>query len=77
MLMAGLTDGSRKIHAKASDMASHVFDLSEDGFVSLRLQGSGDIYLQQQGRQLVAEHLQESNADGMAATFRILDASTR
>ena len=77
MLMAGLTDGSRNIHANASNLASHIFELPEDGFVSLRLQGSDGIYLQQQGRHLVAEQLQDSNAYSMGATFRMLDASTR
>ena len=77
MLMAGLTDDSRKITANASDLASHVSEISTEGLVSLRLQGSPSVYLQQLGIHVVAGPLQQGNAAAMAATFRMLDISTR
>ena len=77
MLMAGLTDDTRKITANASDLASHVSEISTEGFVSLRLQDSSDVYLQQMGTQVVAGTLQQGNAAAMAATFRMLDISAR
>ncbi|DBA96514.1 hypothetical protein WJX77_003023 [Trebouxia sp. C0004] len=75
MLLAGLTDDSRKITANASNLASHVSEVSTEGLVSLRLQGSPDIYLQQLGTQVMAGPLQQGNAAAMAATFRMLDIS--
>ncbi|KAA6427609.1 MAG: hypothetical protein FRX49_02272 [Trebouxia sp. A1-2] len=75
MLMAGLTDDSRKITANASDLASQVSEASTEGLVSLRLQGSPNTYLQQLGTQIVAGPLQQGNAAAMAATFRMLDIS--
>ncbi len=77
MLMAGLTDDTRKITANASDLASHVSEVSTEGLVSLRLQGSPNTYLQQMGTQVVAGPLQQGNAAAMAATFRMLDISAR
>jgi len=77
MLMAGLTEDSRKITANASDLASHVSQVSTEGLVSLRLQGSPNIYLQQLGTQVVAGPLRQGNAAAMAATFRMLDISAR
>lgn len=77
MLMAGLTDDSRKITANASDLASQVSEASTEGLVSLRLQGSPNTYLQQLGTQIVAGPLQQGNAAAMAATFRMLDISAR
>lgn len=76
MLMAGLTDDSRKITANASDLASHVSEVSTEGLVSLRLQGSPSVYLQQLGIHVVAGPLEQGNAAAMAATFRMLDIST-
>ncbi len=77
LLMAGLTDDTRKITANASDLASHVSEVSTEGLVSLRLKGTSDIYLQQMGTQVVAGPLQQGNAAAMAATFRMLDITTR
>ena len=77
MLMAGLTQGTRTIHANASDLAPQVTELTEDGLVSLKLQGMENIYLQQQGRQVVADQLHPGNAAAMAATFRMVNLTTR
>ncbi len=77
MLMAGLTDDTRKITANASDLASHVSKVTTEGLVSLRLQGSRYIYLQYTGSQVVAGPVQQGNAAAMAATFRMLDISAR
>ena len=77
MLLAGLTDGSRTIHANASDLAPHVTELAQDGLVSLKLQGSDNVYLQQQSKLTVADQLQPNNAAAMAATFRMVNISTR
>ena len=45
LTMAGLTDGSRKITANASDLASLVSDVKEEGLVSLRLLDASDVPL--------------------------------
>ena len=77
MLMAGLTHGLRSIAANASDLARHVSDVVPEGLVSLRLQGSTGVYLQQQGGQVVVAWVQPGNDAAMASTFRMLDVTRR
>ena len=77
MLMAGLTHDTRKIIANASNLASHVSEVSTTGLASLRLHGSSDVYLQQLDNQVVAGRLQQGRAAAIAATFRMLDVGQR
>ncbi len=77
MLMAGLTEDTRRIKANASNLTPVVSEVSTDGLLSLRLQGSADAYLQQQGNELAVGRLQPGNAAAMAATFRMLDVTYR
>ena len=88
LTMAGLTDGSRKITANASDLASLVSDVKEEGLVSLRLLDASDVplgnplgtpthHLQHTGENFQLGEVTGSNAAKMAATFRVVQLDQR
>lgn len=88
LTMAGLTDGSRKITANASDLASLVSDVKEEGLVSLKLlgasrtplgttQGTPTQHLQHTGEKFKLGEVAGSNAAKMSATFRIVQLDPR
>ena len=88
LTMAGLTGGSREITANASDLASLVTDVKEEGLVSLKLlgasstplgttQGTPTQHLQHTGEKFKLGQVAGSNAAKMSATFRIVQLDQR
>lgn len=84
LLMAGLTDGSRKITANASNLAPHVSDVSNEGLVSLKLLNPSGTplsrpakHLHHVGAGVMLGDVSGSNAKKMSATFRMVQLDVR